>query len=231
MLEVRQQAYIGVREWGALAAELEVVDLGWGVRAADDVEPLLDLALVLELSAGARTRGCEELIEVELVELALAGDRKQLIGHLVREQAHLRESPIRVPLGRLLVCELFLGSLFIGVRPVEDLLFDELACGQRPEWCAREVEVGLGGDREERALWFRQLGEVLIDLFQAGRVLEPRLFLGDSVVLALEQLLCCLAPRAEVVLIEDDKVTVDGVEPFVLRLDVAESVSTEEEER
>ena len=85
VLQVRQEPDIGVRKRRALAAELEVVDLGWRVGATDDVEPLLDFVLVLEL--GPVTRACrgEELVEVELVELALAGDREQLVGHLVGE--------------------------------------------------------------------------------------------------------------------------------------------------
>jgi hypothetical protein len=42
--------------------------------------------------------------------------------------------------------EVFLGALLVGVGPVENLLLDELARGQRLERRAGEVEVGLGGD-------------------------------------------------------------------------------------
>ena len=54
VLKVRQQSNVGVRERRALGAELEVVDLGGCVGATDDVEPLLDVVLVLELEARAR---------------------------------------------------------------------------------------------------------------------------------------------------------------------------------
>ena len=76
-----------------------------------------------------------------------ARDRQQLVRHLVGEQAHLRQRAVGVPLAGVLRGELFLGALLVGVGPVEDLLLDELARGQRPERRAGEVEVGLGGDR------------------------------------------------------------------------------------
>ena len=71
VLKVGQQANVGVRERRALRAELEVVDLGGRVGATDDVEPLLHVVLVLELRARTRAGGGEELVEVELIELAL----------------------------------------------------------------------------------------------------------------------------------------------------------------
>ncbi len=70
MLQVGQQPDVGVGERRALAAELEVVDLGRRVRTPDDVEPLLDIVLVLELRARTCAGGSEELVQVELVELA-----------------------------------------------------------------------------------------------------------------------------------------------------------------
>jgi hypothetical protein len=51
---------------------------------------------------------------------------------------------------------------------------------------------------------------------------------GDRVVLALEQFFRGLAPRAEVVFVEHHEVPVDGVEPLVLRLDVAGLVPAEQ---
>jgi hypothetical protein len=55
-------------------------------------------------------------------------------------------------LAGLLRRELLLGALLVGVGPVEDLLLDELAGGQRPERRARQVEVGLGRDGQELGL-------------------------------------------------------------------------------
>ena len=46
---------------------------------------------------------------------------------------------------------------------------------------------------------------------------------------ALEQLLGGVAPRAEVVLVEDHQVPRDFVEPFILRLDVADGVAGQEQ--
>src|ERR1700677_1002883 len=77
MIQVRQQAHIGVRERGLLSPEFEIVDLGGRIGAADDVEPLLYAILVLELRCRTDTARSEELVEVELVELPLGGNRQQ----------------------------------------------------------------------------------------------------------------------------------------------------------
>ena len=102
----------------------------------DDVEPLLHLRLVLKDGGLAFSRRCEERVEVELIELALAGDCKKFVGHLVREESHLRKGAIGVPSVGARLGELLLRSLLIGVGPVEDLLFDELTRSQRLEWSA-----------------------------------------------------------------------------------------------
>src|SRR2546423_12246950 len=85
VLQVRQEPDIGVREWRALASQLEIVDLGRRVGAPDDVEPFLDFTLVLELGIDTPARCREELIEIELVKFALTSNRKQLVRHLVCE--------------------------------------------------------------------------------------------------------------------------------------------------
>ena len=182
----------------------------------------------MNCAPSARARRREELVEVELVELPGARDRQQLVRHLVGEQAHLRQRAVGVPLAGVLGGELFLGALLVGVGPVEDLLFDELARGQRLERRAGEVEVGLGRDGQELGLLLRKLAEVFVHIFQAGGVFELGLLLGDRLVLALEQFLRGLAPRAEVVFVEDHEVPVHLVEPFVLRLDVARRVAAEQ---
>ena len=79
--------------------------------------------------------------------------------------------------------------MLIGVGPVENLFFDELARGQRLERRAGEVEVGLGGDGQELGLFLREFAEVLVHVFQAGGVFELCLLLGDCRFLALEQFL------------------------------------------
>ena len=61
-----------------------------------------------------------------------------------------------------------------------------------------------------------------------GVELGPELLLGLGVVLALEQLLGVVAPRPEVVLVEDDQVPVRLVQPGVLGLDVAGLVLAEQ---
>ena len=150
------------------------------------------------------------------------------VRHLVGQQAHLRQRAVGVPFARVLRRECLLGALLVSVGPVEDLLLDKLARGQRPERRAREVEVRLGGDRQELDLLLREFAEVFVHIFQAAAVLELGLLLRDRVLLALEQFLRGLAPCAEVVFVEHHEVPLDLVEPFVLRLDVARRVAAEQ---
>ena len=184
--------------------------------------------LCLNCAPLARARGREELVEVELVELPGARDRQQLVRHLVGEQAHLRQRAVGVPLAGVLGGELFLGALLVGVGPVEDLLFDELARGQRLERRAGEVEVGLGRDGQELGLLLREHAEVFVHILQPGGVFELGLLLGDRLFLALEQFLRGLAPRAEVVFVEDHEIPIHRVQPFVLGLDVPRRVAAQQ---
>src|SRR5437870_5339245 len=123
---------------------------------------------MLELGAGARAGGLEELIEIELVELTCAGDRQQLVRHLVRKEAQLGQPAIRVPLARVACRVVAARPLLIRVRPVEDLLFDELAGGKRPEGRTRKVQVRLGGYRQELGLARGEVDEIIVDLRQAA---------------------------------------------------------------
>jgi hypothetical protein len=48
-----------------------------------------------------------------------------------------------------------LGALLVGVGPVENLLFDELAGGQRLERGAGKIEIRACGDRQKFAFRFQ----------------------------------------------------------------------------
>ena len=157
---------------------------------------------MLELRLLARARGLKKRVEVELIELSGACDRQQLVRHLVGQQAHLRQRAIGIPLAGVLGGEIFLGALFVGVGPVENLLLDKLARGQRLERRAGEVEIGLGRDGQELGFLLREHAEVFVHVFQAGGIFELGLLLGDRLFLALEQFLGRLAPCAEVVFVE-----------------------------
>ena len=82
---------------------------------------------MLELGPGVPARCFKELVEIELVELPAASNRHQLIRHLICQQPHLWQRAIGIPPGGVLGLELRLGALFVGICPVENLLFDELA--------------------------------------------------------------------------------------------------------
>jgi len=70
-------------------AGLEVFQRLGRIPAANDVQPLLHVALVFELGQHARARGLEEGVEVELIKLSGARDGHQFFRHLVGEQPHL----------------------------------------------------------------------------------------------------------------------------------------------
>jgi len=52
--------------------------------------------------------------------------------------------------------------LLVGIRPVEDLFFDELSGREGLEGSPGEVEVSLSGYREELGLGFAELVELLV---------------------------------------------------------------------
>ncbi len=141
---------------------------------------------MLELRLSAPLRCLEERVEIKLVELPGACDRQQLIRHLVRQQPHLRQRAVGIPPAGVLGGELCLGPLLVGVRPIEDLLLNELARGQRLERRAREVEVGLCRDGQELGLLLRKLTEVLVHLLQPGGVFQLGLLLRDRLLFTLE---------------------------------------------
>jgi len=59
-------------------SRLEVLDYLRHVRAPDDLQPPLHVALMLELRVLSVTRRGEELVEIELIELTGPRDREQL---------------------------------------------------------------------------------------------------------------------------------------------------------
>ena len=160
MLQVGQQSHVGIWERGLF--RLQALNNLRRVLAPDNIQPFLYVGSVLELRALSCAHSCKELIEVELVELSGARDRQQFVRHLISKQTHLWQRTIRVPLAAVLGGEIFLGALFVRVGPVEDLFFDELACGQRLKRCAGKIEICLGRDGEEFYFLLREHGKVFV---------------------------------------------------------------------
>ena len=187
---------------------------------ADEVKPLPHVRLVDKAGSVALPSGFKEGVEVELVELTLRSHREDVVGHLVGQQSHFRERPIGVAFTRVLELPASLGFLLVGVGPVENLLLNELTRRQSLEGCARQVEVGASGDRQELCLVTAQLVELGVEGVQRTiGELGSQLLVGYLLILTLEQCLGRFAPCTEVVLVKDDQVPVDGVNPLVLRLD------------
>ena len=182
-------------------------------------QPLLHFARMLDLGRLSFACGGEELVEVELVELSGGRDLADLIGHLIGHQHHTRQRLVRV----LSVCRLplLLGALFVGVCPVEDLLLDELAVGDRAERCARQEQVRARGDGQEIRV---ALFEALVD--QLGDRVHVVVLL--ALVLLLEQFAGAVSPSTEVVFVEDDQIPVDRMNPLVTGFDAAGLVTAEE---
>ena len=174
---------------------------------------------MLEHGRLALAGGGEELVEVELVELACGRDLSDLVGHLIGHQHYTRQRLVRV----LSFCRLplLLGALLVGVRPVEDLLFDELAVGDGAERCARQEQVRARGDGQEIRV---ALFEAFVD--QLGDRVHVVVLL--ALVLLLEQFSGAVSPRAEMVFIKDDQIPVDLMHPLVAGLDATGLVTAEE---
>ena len=132
------------------------------IRTTDDVEPLLHFVLVLELCVFACARCGKELVQVELVKLATTSDGQKLFGHLIGQQPHFGQCTVRIPCTRMLLRKLLLRTLLIGIRPIEDLLFDELAAVESPEWRTRHVKVCSSLNRQEVLFIFRQFAKLFV---------------------------------------------------------------------
>ena len=227
VLQIGQHAHIRIgKRWPR--TRLQMLGRFGRIAPTDDVQPLLHIALMLELRGFARAGRGEKLVEVKLVKLAAARNGQKFVRHLIRQQPHLRQRTVGVPLTRIRFGEHFLGALLVGVRPVENLLLDELPRGQRLERRAGEIQVSPCGDGQKLGLLLREHAQVLVHVPQVCRVLKGGLLLGNHLLLALEQLFCGLAPRAEMVLVKHHKVPIHRVQPLVLGLDVPRRVAAEQ---
>ena len=203
-----------VERHGRFLTQLQLVLGRRHVLAAHEVEPHLNMVLELELGVLALPLRREEHVEIELVRLGVQRDALDLLRHLVGEHDHARERCVRV----VSVCGVpfGLGLLLVGVRPVEDLLLDELTAVECAERGSGQEQEVLGDDGQPRLVL---LVASDLDFLMDGLLLV----LGDRV----EELLGVVAPCSEVVLVEHHEVPVLQADPLVPGLDVAVGVSPE----
>ena len=158
----------------------------------------------------------EKYIEVELVELSLLCDLADTLRYLIRHKNHSRQRKVRIAR----TFPLMLGTLFVGVCPVIDLILDELAAVYCTERCTRQEQV------MSRSNWEKAL-VVGIACFLLLVLLHIEVSVS-LVVGIFKQLLGILTPCTEVVLVEDNNIPVIGVYELIFRLDTAVLVSAEQ---
>ena len=166
----------------------------------------MHIILVDKTAVPAFALGGKEHVQVEFIVFALFRNLLDAFRDLVGHHNH----PGQGGVGVVLSLPIFLGTLFIRVGPVVDLLLDKLAGVEGTEWCAGQIQIMVGGDGQP--------------CFIAGVGTAVLLhILGIVVVLIVlfKQLLGVLFPCAKVVLIEDDQIPVDGMYPLVAALDGA----------
>ena len=146
MREHAQKPRVRERHRRSLRTEFQVIHAGRQKGAADQIQPLLHLVLILEPRLAADTLGREKDIQVELIEFALHGDLPYRVRQLVGHEHHARKRDVWVV---PLPFPLLLGPLFIRICPVVDLLLDELAGGDGPKRRAGEIEIAVGRNRHD----------------------------------------------------------------------------------
>ena len=147
----------------------------------------------------------EKLVQIEFIKFALRCDLANRIGHLVGHKHHLRQRRIGVFASALPIC---LGLLLVRIRPIENLLFYELARHHGAERRAGKEQVA-GCRYRKRFLVHGIPGFLLRIFFQ----IVLSLF-----VLVEKELPRGVAPCAEVIFVEDDEIPVYFARPFMLRL-------------
>ncbi len=105
------------------------------------------------------------------------------------------------------------------------MFFDELAGGERLERGAGQVKICPRGDWQKLGFTFRQDAQIFVHVLKVSGIFEACFLLGYGGILALKQLLGCLAPRTEMVFVENDQIPIGRMHPFVTGLDIARLVA------
>ena len=133
-----QQSCVGIRHRRTLVlSELQVVDTGGKICTSHQIKPLLDLVFIYKMCFRTLAFCGEKYIEVKHVELSLLCDLADTFGYLIGHKNHSRQRKI----GIAQTFPLMLGTLFVGVCPVIDLILDELAAVYCTERCTRQEQV------------------------------------------------------------------------------------------
>ena len=212
-----QQSGIRKRHGRALVLpEFKLVHRRWKMCAADKVKPLLHLVFVYEPCVLALALCGKEHVKVEFVELSLHGYLPYLLGYLVGHENHSRKRKIRI------ACALPFSfcPLFVGIRPVEYLLLDELAAVYCTERRSRKIKIVSRCYGQE--CFVAGVSRFLLLIF-----LNVKIRLGFFVGI-IEQLSRIFTPCTEMILVKDNDIPVVGMDKLVLRLYTAVFVSPEQ---
>ena len=217
MRQYIQQSCVGIRHRRTLVlSELQVVDTGGKICTSHQIKPLLDLVFIYKMCFRTFAFCGEKYIEVKLVELSLLCDLADTFGNLIRHKNHSRQRKI----GIARTFPLMLCTLFIGVCPVIDLIFDKLAAVYCSERRTRQEQV-MSRSNGEKAL--------VIGITCFFLLVLLHIEVSVSLVVGIfKQLLGVFTPSSEVVLVEDNNIPVIGVYKLIFRLDTAILVSAEQ---
>ena len=152
----------------------------------------------------------EELIEVKLVKLTLHCYFTDAVGQLVRHHHHAGQGGVRVVLSRKtatlkvksrkLFLETLFRFLFIGVRPVENLLFNELTRSDSTERGAAEIEIRTCSKRHQLlVVILNRLTLFFLAVLKENTL--PFVYLLNGYVLFVVKLFGTLAPCSEMVFV------------------------------
>ena len=148
--------------------------------------------------------GGEENIQVKFVKLALFGNLLDAVRDFIGQHDHPWQSCVWI----ILTHPVFFGTLFVGIRPVVNLFFDELTGVQSAERCAGQIEIIGRCNGQPRFI----VGIAAIIFAQ---------ILVVAVLVLLKQFFRAVLPCAEVVFIENHQIPVGSMHPLVIGFDAA----------
>ena len=153
-----QQTCIRERHRRLLSTEFQFVYTCLQIRTTDQIQPLLNVVLILEMSIFTRSFSQEENVQIELVKLSPLCNPLYRFRNLIGQHDHTRKRSIGIDIPSLCLIirevrqmrPFFFATLLVRISPVINLFLNELTGVQRTERRARQIQVILRRNREPR---------------------------------------------------------------------------------